>query len=347
MAGSRLHPDSRQTIRRSSTSGSPFWMTRPRRLIWCDSHNPGIPKPAIMLSNAIGSTPVTSSVTTPTAMAETIWEAANITGAAVERYPAHTSRWRISPIRVSLRGRIRQIRSARALGSSVRPTGACHATVCCDRASSRSRLRSGACRRRMADAIVPASRPTATNTATKLMTRSSGGISVIHRENLSDGDRPDHLERDSDLHQTKAHRIADEGAELARVERVQRDPEHHGERRENPSGYPALRGQHAKLTTDAEAVPGHAGKIVEHFGQVAAGLPLCQHGDGKEPDVHQRDTGGERPQHLRERQTIVVLFVERPEFRRHRIGHLVSHHGQRARERMSRAEGASHQADGV
>src|SRR5438128_1813327 len=217
-------------------------MTRPRRLIWCDSHNPGIPKPAIMLSNAIGSTPVTSSVTTPTAMAQTIWEAANITGAAVERYPAHTSRWRISPIRVSLRGRIRQIRSARALGSSVRPTGA---------------------------------------------------------------------------------------------------------RRENPSGYPALRGQHAKLTTDAEAVPGHAGKIVEHFGQVAAGLPLCQHGDGKEPDVHQRDTGGERPQHLRERQTIVVLFVERPEFRGHRIGHLVSYHGQRARKRMSRAEGASHQADGV
>ena len=57
---------------------------------------------------------------------------------------------------------------------------------------------------------------------------------------------------------------------------------------EHPSGDAAVRARDANLPLDARPLANEPAQVVEHFGEVAAGFTLRQHGGDEEPGVEQR-----------------------------------------------------------
>ena len=68
--------------------------------------------------------------------------------------------------------------------------------------------------------------------------------------------------------------------------------------RQNPRAHAAVRGDHADLPLDLEALAHHAREVVEHLGQIAARLALRQHRGDEEPGVEHRHPHGHGAQRL-------------------------------------------------
>src|SRR5580698_364950 len=79
------------------------------------------------------------------------------------------------------------------------------------------------------------------------------------------------------------------------------------QREQDEGGEAAVRRMHANLPADLESLADHVREVVEDLGQIAAGIPLNQHGGDEEPDVEDRDALGHLVERVAERKAEVLL----------------------------------------
>ena len=92
-----------------------------------------------------------------------------------------------------------------------------------------------------------------------------------------------------------------------------------------------MRGDDAHLSLDAEPIADHRREIVEHFGEVATGLALRQHGGHEEAGVEHWHPIRQAFQRVAERHAEVLAVVHELELTADWRRDLVGDHGQAGR----------------
>ena len=98
---------------------------------------------------------------------------------------------------------------------------------------------------------------------------------------------------DGDGQHLLAQRVGEQQRDVLGIELVDGDEQHQRQGQEDDAGEAAFAGQGLDLPPDAEAVADQAADLVEDFGQVAARLPLQDHGGDEEPQVEVGDALGQ------------------------------------------------------
>ena len=86
------------------------------------------------------------------------------------------------------------------------------------------------------------------------------------------------------------------------IDERQRNGERRRQREQHVAGEAAVRGVHADLPLDLEPLAHDVREVVENLGEVAAGIPLDEHGRHEEADVENRDAGSHLVQRVTQRQ---------------------------------------------
>ena len=95
---------------------------------------------------------------------------------------------------------------------------------------------------------------------------------------------------------------------------VDGDEQHEGQGQQHDAREPAFARQGLDLAPDAEAVADQAADLVEDFGQVAAGLPLQDHGGDEELQIQVGDPLGQAAEAFVQGDAQVLLLEDAAEF---------------------------------
>src|SRR5688572_11691599 len=135
-----------------------------------------------------------------------------------------------------------------------------------------------------------------------------GSILTLHLDldDLTDPYVADELHDGRDAEQHLTHALAEEQVHVIRVDERQRDAEEGRKRQEHVAREASVRRVHPDLPQDLEPLAHDVREILENLGQVAAGLPLNQHGRGEEADVDRGNAVREILQRILERQPEVL-----------------------------------------
>ena len=133
--------------------------------------------------------------------------------------------------------------------------------------------------------------------------------------------------------------VPDAGVEIRRHELD--DQEHHDrQRRQDQRGGAAFRRQRADLAPHLEALPDHAGEVIEDLAEIAAGRSLDRDRGHEQRQVVLPDPDVEVAQRRFEIGAVGDFVDDDAELAADRIPHLARDHGQRDRRRMTGAQAA-------
>ena len=119
---------------------------------------------------------------------------------------------------------------------------------------------------------------------------------------------------------------------MLRVDERERDGERRRQRQQHVAGEAAVRGVHAHLPQDLEALAHDVREVVEDLGQVAARLALNRDRGHEELHVENRHALGHLVEHVAQRQTEVLLLERLLELDADRRRQFVGHHAHRGLE---------------
>ena len=120
-----------------------------------------------------------------------------------------------------------------------------------------------------------------------------------------------------------ADRVGEQRPDEARIHDQHGDHDDGGQAHQQHHGQTSLRGVHPHLAHDLETFANHIRKVIENFGQIAAGFAL-QHDRGDEEfHVHQRHALGQVHQGVAHRHAEFLLFEELAKLGGDRLGDFV------------------------
>src|SRR4051812_5750985 len=170
-------------------------------------------------------------------------------------------------------------------------------------------------------------------------TNASNGRNIVtlhlYLDDLLDPQEPDGLHHERAGQEHPADWLAEEHVHVVGVDERERYAQHGGQRQQHVAGEPAVRGIDADLSQDLETLAHDVSQILENLREVAARLPLNQHGGGEEANVEERHAEGQVVERILHRQAEVLLVERLPELGADRLRHLVGDHLQPGRERVT------------
>ncbi len=120
-----------------------------------------------------------------------------------------------------------------------------------------------------------------------------------------------------------------------------------GKDREDDGRYPGLPRQGLDLAEELEALPDQAADLLEDLGQVAAALPLDDHGQDEKFQIGAVEAFGHVAEGFLIAQAEVDLVERLAELGPGRVGKFHGHHLEAAREGVPRLEGPGDHVEGV
>jgi glycogen operon protein len=157
----------------------------------------------------------------------------------------------------------------------------------------------------------------------------------------TDPDDPAHPE-DADRHHDQrsadhlgAHRIGPQYRHKLGIDDIDDGSQGEGQNTQNPRRHAAFRRKHLHLHQQFQPLPDEEAQVVEHLGQVAAGLALDEHRDDEVAQIRAGHPHAQVLQGLLQRDAEIHFVVSGAKFTREGLGHLLPHHLQSTWERVT------------
>src|SRR5688572_14266100 len=175
------------------------------------------------------------------------------------------------------------------------------------------------------------------------------GSSTLHLDldDLADPDVADELHDDRGGDHLLPHALREEELHVIRVDEHQRDGERRRKRQQDIAGEAAVRGMHADLPQNLEALAYHVREVVENLGQVATCLTLNRHGGHEELHVEEGHALSHQVEHLAYRQAKILLLERLLELDADWYREFLGHHPHRGLERVTGAKRTRQQIERI
>src|SRR6185312_8938247 len=145
---------------------------------------------------------------------------------------------------------------------------------------------------------------------------------------------------DADHDKFAAHRIMHQGTEILRRHDHEAPQSGDWKDGQNRRGESSVRADCLDLTFQTEALADNVREAAENFAEVAAGLPLEQHGGREEAHVSKRNALAEVGEGTIERPAHVLFIEKSAKLLTERISELLAHHLEADSKRTAGAHGA-------